>query len=199
MPRPVLRTPRLELRPMMPVHLPLLHQLDTDPEVMRFILGRARTAGETDTFWGPRCADTSADTAGLGWWVGFHDQTFIGWWDLSPGTAVDINAVIEAEIGWRVLRARWRRGFASEGARVLLSHAFDTVGLHRVWAETMAVNVASRGVMRAIGMHHVRTEQRQWDQPLPGADQGEAIYEITRGDWLVRSGGRPPERADQLG
>jgi RimJ/RimL family protein N-acetyltransferase len=164
---------------MTPEHLPLLHRLDSDPEVMRFLLGRARTAAEIDTFWGPRCADTSADALGLGWWVGFQDETFLGWWDLSPG-AVGHQTVTEAEIGWRLVRAQWRRGFASEGARALLAHAFDTVGLQRVWAETMAVNAASRGVMRAIGMRHVRTEVRHWEEPLPGADEGEAIYEITR-------------------
>ena len=51
-------------------HLPLLHQLDSDPEVMRYLLGRARTPEEIDAFWAPRCADTGADDLELGWWVG---------------------------------------------------------------------------------------------------------------------------------
>jgi RimJ/RimL family protein N-acetyltransferase len=187
---------------MTPAHLPLLHRLDADPEVMKFILGRARTPDEIDTFWRPRCADTSADAVGLGWWVGFYDENFLGWWDLSPGTEVDAGTVTEAqivteaEIGWRLVRAQWRRGFASEGARALLAHAFDTVGLQRVWAETMAVNAASRGVMRTIGMRHVQTQVRQWEYPLPGAGRGEAIYEITGDDRLWRTDDHASAPAD---
>ena len=175
---------------MTPDHLPLLHRLDSDPEVLRFILGRSRTPEEIDAFWGPRCADKTADSYGLGWWVGFRDGEFLGWWDLSPRLDGEPVALVEveAEAGWRLVRSQWRRGFASEGARGLLGHAFDTIGLQRVVAETMAVNAASRGVMRSIGMRHVRTEVRQWEEPLPGCDQGEVIYEITRGDWSASHG-----------
>lgn len=52
---------------------------------------------------------------------------------------------------------QWQRGFASEGGRALLRHAFETVGLDSVHADTMAVNEASRGVMHKLGMTHVRT------------------------------------------
>ena len=182
MPRPVLRTDRIELRPMTREHLPLLHRLDEDPEVMRHLLGRARTPAEVDAFWGPRCDGSVLDAYGLGWWVGFSDGEFLGWWDLGMD-AEPATAPTEAEIGWRVVRARWRQGLATEGARALLDHGFGTVGLSRVWAETMAVNEASRGVMRRLGMRHVRTEARAWDHPLPGSEQGEVVYEITADEW----------------
>ncbi|WP_040156757.1 GNAT family N-acetyltransferase [Mobilicoccus massiliensis] len=191
MARPVLRTKRIELRPMRPKHLPLLHELDSDPAVMRHLLGRARTPQEIDDFWGPRCAETRADTAGLGWWVGFEGDEFLGWWDLgrSDSDPDSDPRVDETEIGWRVVRRRWRQGLASEGARALLAHGFDTVGLRRIWAETLAVNAGSRGVMRAIGMRHVRTEHRQRHEPLPGAEEGDVIYEITRAQWRSRHTG----------
>lgn len=185
MTRPTLRTRRIELRPMRPEHLPLLHELDSDAEVMRFILGRARTSDEIDEFWGPRCAETRADPDGIGWWVGFHGDDFLGWWDLSRSDGDHESGLSgrAAEIGWRVVRRRWRQGLASEGARALLAHGFITVGLDRIWAETMAVNAGSRGVMRSIGMRHLRTEHRRWDHPLPGAEDGEVVYEITADEW----------------
>lgn len=181
----MLRTERIELRPMTPAHLPLLHRLDSDPEVMRYLLGRARTPEEIDAFWAPRCADTVADAVGLGWWVGFRDGEFLGWWDLgrsdsAPGSP---PAPDEAEIGWRVARAHWGQGLATEGARALVAHGFGTVGLRRVWAETMAVNSASRAVMRKIGMRHVATSVREWENPLPGSEAGEVTYEITAPEW----------------
>src|SRR4029450_9039214 len=55
------------------------------------------------------------------------------------------------DLGYRLIRRYWRKGLASEASRALLRHAFDTVGQSRVIAQTMAVNVASRGVMEAIG------------------------------------------------
>jgi hypothetical protein len=44
--------------------------------------------------------------------------------------------------------------------------------------------------MRSIGMRHVRTEHREWDEPLPGSDGGEVIYEITAEQW--RAGDKEP-------
>ena len=179
MARPVLHTERLALRPMTPEHLPLLHLLDSDPEVMRHLLGRARTPAEIDAFWGPRCGDTIADAVGLGWWVGFRGDDFVGWWDLSrsdsdPQAPVTLEA---AEIGWRVRRLYWRQGLASEGALALLAYGFDTVGVARIWAETKAANVASQGVMRRIGLRRVRTD-------VPDATDHSVTYELTRAEWI---------------
>lgn len=178
---------------MTPEHLPLLHRLDSDPEVMRYLLGRARTPEEIDEFWAPRCADTVADAVGLGWWVGFRRGEFLGWWDLGRSDSAPDSrpAPDEAEIGWRVARVHWGQGLATEGARGLLAHGFGTVGLRRVWAETMAVNAASRAVMRKIGMRHVATEVREWDRPLPGSEQGEAVHEITAPEWAHGRGTEP--------
>jgi RimJ/RimL family protein N-acetyltransferase len=53
----------------------------------------------------------------------------------------------------------------------------------------MAVNEPSRRVMTKLGMRHLRTEQRTWPHPLPGADQGEVVYAISREEWTARSPG----------
>ena len=47
----------------------------------------------------------------------------------------------------------------------------------------MAVNTASRAVMAKLGMRHVRTDHRSWDDPLPGAEQGEVVHEIDAASW----------------
>jgi RimJ/RimL family protein N-acetyltransferase len=178
-------------------HLPLLVELDADPQVMRHLLGRARTPREVHDFWGPICADTDADAVGLGWWVGWSREEggFLGWWDLSPDTPVP-SRPSRAEAGWRLHRRHWGHGYATEGATAVLDHGFDTVALDRVWAETMAVNEPSRRVMARLGMRHLRTEHQSWEHSLPGADQGEVVYEISRQDWAVRA--RPP-RGDGRG
>lgn len=93
---------------------------------------------------------------------------------------------------WRLARSEWRQGFATEGGFALLRHAFDTVGSVSVCTDTMAVNKASRGVMRKLGMRHIRTYHPHWDEPLPGAEYIEVVYAITRDAWLGESP-TPPE------
>jgi RimJ/RimL family protein N-acetyltransferase len=88
-----------------------------------------------------------------------------------------------ADLGYRLLARTWRQGLGSEASRVLLRHAFETVGQRRVVAQTMAVNAGSRGVMEKVGMRYVRTFFTDWDEPLPDSDQGEVEYEITREMW----------------
>lgn len=184
MSRPVLVTSRLRLEPMTSEHLSLLVELDSDAEVLRHILGRARTAQEVYDYWDPICADREADELGLGWWIGRAraDDEFLGWWDLSPARPVS-RRPRRAEAGWRLARRHWRQGYATEGASALLDHGFSTVGLEEVWAETMAVNQASRGVMTKLGMRHLRTDYRSWENPLPGAEHGEVVYSLRRDQW----------------
>ena len=181
MSRPVLATDRICLEPMTIKHLPLLVELDADAEVMRYILGRARTAQEVQDYWGPICSDVDADAVGLGWWIGRRssDGEFLGWWDLCPARPVPTRPTC-AEMGWRLASRHWRRGYATGGALALLDHGFATVGLNDLWAQTMAVNEPSRAVMTKLAMHHLRTDHRFWDEPLPGAEQGEVVYSISR-------------------
>jgi RimJ/RimL family protein N-acetyltransferase len=187
MTRPTLTTDRIRLVPMTIEHLPLLVELDADPDVLRYVLGRARSEREVRNHWGPVCADTDADAVGLGWWIGYRQDTgdFLGWWDLSPDVPVP-RRPSRAEAGWRLARQNWGHGYATEGAAALLDHGFNSIGLDTVWAETMAVNQPSRGVMAKLGMRHVRTDHRAWADPLPGAEQGEVVYEITREEWILR-------------
>lgn len=51
----------------------------------------------------------------------------------------------------------------------------------------MAVNEPSRRVMAKLGMRHLRPEHRSWEEPLPGAEQGEVVYTITRERWAKRT------------
>ncbi|XVQ87578.1 GNAT family N-acetyltransferase [Microbispora siamensis] len=185
MSQPILRTDRITLVPLSDEHLEHEIELDADPEVMRYLAGRARSREEVEVFHRQRLA--AADrVAGLGFWVGFVDGQFVGWWILEPPTRDDQGPVEgQAELGYRLLRRYWRQGLASEGARELLRHGFEDLQLTRVFAETMAVNTASRATMSSIGMRHVRTFHLDWEEPLPGSDLGEVEYAITREQWLA--------------
>lgn len=166
-------------------HLELEVALDADAEVLRYLWGRARSRDEVVESHAERIA-LARPVDGLGYWMAFRetesDDNFVGLMMLPP--AHDHDPPV-AELGYRVARRWWRQGFASEASRALLRHAFDTVGLNRVIAQTMAVNAGSRGVMKAVGLRYVRTFFPTWDDPLPDSDQGEVEYEMTREMWSV--------------
>ena len=174
-------------------HFELEVQLDSDPEVLRYITGRARSRDEVAESHSQRMA-LSGQVDGLGYWMAFTSagtrpgqedgDDFVGLMMLppahGPGQPDDPSL---AELGYRLVRRHWRKGLASEASRALLRHAFDTAGQNRVIAQTMAVNTGSRGVMAAVGMRHVRTFFPSWEDPLPGSDSGEVEYEITAEMW----------------
>jgi RimJ/RimL family protein N-acetyltransferase len=171
--RPVLVTDRLTLSPLTQTDLPHLVELNGDPEVMRYITGHAMTPAEVAAEL-PGLVDSER---GLRLWTGYDaDSSFAGVWFLSA----DPDDPDAGELGWRLPRSVWGQGLAAEGARPLIEHGFVTLGLSRLWAETMAVNTRSRRVMEKLGMRHVRTEVGEWDDPIPGGEQGEVVYELTR-------------------
>jgi RimJ/RimL family protein N-acetyltransferase len=181
-----LRTDRIRLVPLSDDHLEHEVELDSDPEVMRYLGNRRRTREEVEVAHRRRLA-VAATVPGLGFWAGFVDEVFVGWWILEPPDRPDQGPVAgQAELGYRLLRRHWRQGLASEGARELLRYGFEDLGLQRIFAETMAVNAASRATMTSIGMHHERSFHQEWDEPAPGAEFGEVEYAITREEWLAR-------------
>jgi RimJ/RimL family protein N-acetyltransferase len=187
MTRPTLTTDRLTLVPLSEEHLELEVELDSDPEVMRYLTGRAHSRVEVEQSHRRRCA-AAHEVPGLGFWVGFAEEVFLGWWILQPPNGPDQPKVAgEADLGYRLLRRHWRRGYATEGARELIRYGFTELGLHRIFAQTMAVNSASRATMQAAGLSFTRAfvSGEAYSDPIPGAGHGEVEYEITKATWLA--------------
>jgi Acetyltransferase (GNAT) domain len=141
----------------------VLFELDADPEVMRYITGgKAPSRAEVEA--------TVHATLGHRW-VAFGGDRCVGWF--------------ERQLGDRLRRDAWGRGFATEGARALVELAFRDFGVLRVWAQTMAVNQRSRRVLERFGLRYVRTFHLEWPEPIEGTELGEVEYELTRAEWLA--------------
>jgi RimJ/RimL family protein N-acetyltransferase len=173
---PTLTTDRLRLEPVSDHHFDLLVGLNSDPEVMRFILGRAATPEETCGEWDRRRTTWSDEERGLGYWVGFVNDEFVGWWSASAFAADPTRS----GTGYRLPRPAWGRGLATEGARAMIDHAFTVAGVNLVVASTMAVNLPSRRVLTKAGMTHVDTYVGESYDPIPGSELGEVLYELRR-------------------
>jgi RimJ/RimL family protein N-acetyltransferase len=171
-----LSTTRLTLRPVTGDDRANLIALEADAEVMRYLNGGQPVpeAGLLDAdFLTPRGDEPEVLAAHR-----CASGTFIGWFALFDDGVVD--GLHTAEIGYRLCRAAWGNGYATEGVSALIEAAFDVMGFDRVRAETMAVNQASRRVMEKAGFRHVQTVFSKHNPPIPGAEQGEVIYEIRK-------------------
>ena len=87
------------------------------------------------------------------------------------------------EVGYELAPEFWGRGLATEGSRALVDLAFTELGAGRVHAETMVVHEASRRVMEKAGLRLVRTFHAEWPVRIPGDEQGDVEYAITREEW----------------
>jgi RimJ/RimL family protein N-acetyltransferase len=185
MPQQTLQTKRITLVPLADEHLEWEVELDSDPEVMRYLGGRASTRSAVEAGHVRRMA-AARKVEGLGFWVGLVDDTFVGWWILQPAHGPDQpKDPGVADLGFRLLRRYWRQGLASEGARELVRYGFDDVGLERIIAQTLALNAGSRAVMERIGLTYVRTFPTSMTD-TEGVEAGEVEYEMTRERWERR-------------
>ena len=183
----VLQTRNLTLSPCRPDDRADFIDLERDPQVMRFLNGgHAVLKEESDpeaTFLMPRGTEPHVWTARRS-----MDGAFVGWFCLWPD-----NGGL-AELGYRLRRAHWGQGFATQGATALVDWGFASAGYDRIAACTMAINTGSRRVMEKIGMTHTRTVPVDGDL-FPGTQHGEVWYEVTRAEWS----GRPPMPAQLAG
>ncbi|MGW4896139.1 GNAT family N-acetyltransferase [Kitasatospora sp. NPDC004240] len=160
-----------------------LVELDADPEVTRYLSGgrptpRETVAGEIL----PLYLDHYERYGTLGWWAAEERDggAFLGWFEFRPP---DHAAPREIELGYRLRRAAWGRGLATEGARALIDRGFAELGVERVCAYTMAVNLGSRRVMEKAGLAYVRTFHEDWPEPVPGSEHGEVEYALDAAGW----------------
>lgn len=187
-----IRTPRLTLTPYKDEHSALTKQLDQTPSVMKHIgFGRPLTDDETAQVhaW---LLKSSTYVPGLGTWVAYAEGREIGWWILAatpkdPNNPTENFDLSRSETGYRILPEFWGRGYATEGSRGVLKHAFEGLGLDEVFGETMTVNHPSRRVMDKCGMRHAETWFSTYPTPPPGIEEGEVRYRITRNEWEGRN------------
>jgi RimJ/RimL family protein N-acetyltransferase len=183
MTQPIIRTERITLLPLSYKHLAWEVELDSDPEVMRYLSGRASTREEAEASHARRLA-AAHKVDGLGFWVGLVGDEFVGWWTLQPAHGPDQpDDPGVADLGYRLLRRHWRKGLATEGARELLRYGFDDVRLDRIIAQTLTVNAASRAVIERVGLTYVRTFPSSATERIEGIEEGEVEYEMTREKW----------------
>lgn len=155
----ILETPHLLLRHWRESDLEPFVKMNADSEVMRYFpepYSRERTKLFFDSIqrefadcdYGLYAAEEKATGLFMGY-IGFHRAEF----------AMDFCPCIE--IGWRLDKAFWNKGYATEGAKSCLEYGFSSLGFDKVYSFTATVNLPSERVMQKIGM----TLERCFEHP----------------------------------
>lgn len=177
-----LETERLFLRAFTPDDLEHLVELDSDPAVMRYLNGGVPTPRkviEREVL--PRFIASSQMGDGYGVWAAIERATgtFVGWFGFRP---VEDGEPGDVSLGYRLRRAVWGRGYATEGARELIRQGFTALGARRVIATTYQDNLASRRVMEKSGLTLARTFRMTPEELHAEGDTFVAAGELWDGD-----------------
>jgi RimJ/RimL family protein N-acetyltransferase len=178
-----LETERLRLRRFTVEDVDDIVALDGDPDVMRYISGGLPTPREeieTDIL--PAWLSYYERFAGYGFWAAHAKSNgeFLGWFHFRPPQGHECDDV---ELGYRLRKSAWGKGYATEGSQALIAKGFSQLGVRRVFAFTMVVNAASRRVMEKAGLKFVRIVHREWPIYVEGDEHGETEYALTRAEW----------------
>ena len=150
----VLASSRLHFRRVTADDIDRIATLHGDPEVMRFITGgvaEPRSVVAEKTL--PRWLVHHAAPPPVGFWAAFEgdvsvEEAFVGWFMLRP----DREVADALEVGYRLHRAAWGRGLATEGAQAFVRWAFEQTDILFVTGQALAANVASRRVLAKAGL-----------------------------------------------
>lgn len=151
----VLETSRLILRDWQQSDLEPFCQLNADEEVMNFF-PNTLTTEQTLTL--HQAIETEFNEYGFGLYavevkenndfigfIGFHRATFDA--DFTPCV----------EIGWRLKKVAWGKGYATEGAKACLQYGFRHLRFNDIYSFTADINTPSKNVMKKIGLNFIKT------------------------------------------
>lgn len=171
----LIRSERLTLRNWQDSDRALFAALNADPEI-------------TPDLGGP--LDRAASDAKFDRYVAaFEQHGFCRWAIDSKGELLGYAGVMpsrphhplgpHAEIGWRLRRAAWGHGYATEAARASLEGIFERIRLKEVLTYTSADNFRSQAVMTRLNLQ--RAPSLDYAEPL-GAGMWRGMV------WIARPG-----------
>lgn len=182
----LLETGRLVIRNWEDRDRELFHRINSDEQVMAFFPFRRDRAAADRTFDELR---ESIARRGFGFAALELRETgrAIGFAGLHADSVVPSMPPETTEIGWRLAPEFWGKGYVTEAAEALLTHAFATMGLDRVISFAVWNNHRSTAVMKRIGMQPEPV--KDFDHPrIPDTHphlKRHVFYRIMREEWLA--------------
>lgn len=153
---------RLRLRQWKLEDRKVFRKMGKDPEVMRYF-PTLLSFKEADQL-AQRASDL-IDQQGWGFWAVelLETNEFIGFAGLhrqDPESGIPCTPFVE--IGWRLARPYWRKGYGYEAAQQALKYAFEVLSCEQIYAFTALINQPSRRLMTKLGMQNLK---KDFDHP----------------------------------
>ena len=164
----ILETDRLILRDLQESDLPALIAMNQDSDVMQYFPKPYSQAESLRLYQG---IQDEVKAYGYSLWAVEEktSQEFIGLVGLHHSDLRIFAGKEAVEIGWRLRKEFWNRGYATEAAQACLDFAFQQAGLSEVYSFTSLLNQPSQKVMQKLGMEFVKEfdkEKVPADSPL---------------------------------
>ncbi|NET56433.1 MAG: GNAT family N-acetyltransferase [Symploca sp. SIO2E6] len=178
----MLQTQRLILRSWQPKDFAPFAQMNADPEVMEYF--PATLSWQESEVLLERIKNHH-QTHGFGLWATEERATgaFIGFIGLNVPT-FQAHFTPAVEVGWRLARAFWGQGYATEAARKAISYGFEVIGLTEIVSFTAQLNLRSIAVMKRLGMTY--READSFDHPSLTSGhplQRHVLYRLSRNNF----------------
>lgn len=151
-------TERFILREILPSDIDGMFELDSDPEVHRYLGNKPVTdrgqIAKVINFIRQQYIDN-----GIGRWAIIDKKTneFIGWTGLKFVTVLTNNHQNYYDLGYRLKRKYWGQGIATETAIISLDYAFNIRKVEEVFAAANCENVGSNKILQKIGLNLTET------------------------------------------
>jgi RimJ/RimL family protein N-acetyltransferase len=172
----IIATSRLRLRSWQDAHREAFAAMNGEPDVMQDLggpIGRAESDTKLDRY------VAAFDRHGFcRWAIEDQDGGFLGYAGVMPSRG-DHPLGPHFEIGWRLVRAAWGHGYATEAARAALDDVFGRARLDEVLSYTAPDNLRSQRVMQRLGLR--RDASRDFTAQYDNVDQWRGLV------WVARS------------
>jgi ribosomal-protein-alanine N-acetyltransferase len=153
-------------------------ELDADPEVHKYLGNNPITTIEQARAV-IKFIHQQYRENGIGRWAVIEKETadFIGWTGLKLITEKTNGHVNYYDMGYRLIRKYWGKGYATETAKASLKYGFDTLQLNEIYAIANIKNEASNHILEKIGL--------QLLQKFDYKGEAHHWYKITNEKWTV--------------
>lgn len=151
-----IETSRLILRDMLPEDVDAMFELDSDPEVVKFI-GIKPAANKDETAAMIEFVRQQYIDNGIGRWVAVEKSggEVVGWSGLKFITKSENNRNHFYDVGYRLLKRHWGKGYATESAKAALQFGFEVMKLDEIIGTVHAENYASQRVLNKCGLKFI--------------------------------------------
>lgn len=176
-----LKTERLLLRQWQLDDYPLFAKMNADPIVMEFYPELLNS--DASNLMASKLESLIADRSWGLWAVELLDQSqFIGFVGLHE-PHYDLPMTPCVEIGWRLSKDSWGKGYATEAAKAALDFAFQRLELEEVYSFTSVVNFKSEAVMKRLGMKNLLKNFNHPIVPVGHNLSEHVLYKMTKEQW----------------